>query len=49
MAIFKTFLGHSNPISLVCYLHNIDRFKVNGNVYECLFVPIPHKLIFLET
>ena len=45
------FLGHSNPSTLVCYLHNkinINIFKVNENIYGSLLVPLPHKLIFLE-
>ena len=45
------FLGHSNPSTLVCYLHNkinINIFKVNENIYGSLSVPLPHKLIFLE-
>ena len=48
MAILS-FLGHSNPSTQVCYLHNINIFKVNENIYGSLPVPLPHKLIFLET
>ena len=48
MAILS-FLGHPNPSTLVCYLHDINIFKVNGDIYGSLSVPLPRKLIFLET
>ena len=43
------FLGQSNPSTLVCYLHNINIFKFNENIYGSLSMPLPHKLIFQET